>query len=84
MTLFREFLQSPNKLYYVTILSVLKLSADLCEHRGSDHCRFGDARVYSPLDACVLGAGGHLRLCQHPHLLGFSLLQPHFILKANL
>ena len=29
------------------------------------------------------GAGGHLHLCQHPYLLGFSLLQPQFILKAN-
>ena len=41
---------------------------------GSSHCRFADATVYSPLDACVLGEGGHLCLRQHPHLLAFSLL----------
>ena len=41
---------------------------------GSGHCRFADATVYSPLDACVLGEGGHLCLRQHPHLLAFSLL----------
>ena len=78
MTLFHEFLQFPNKLYYVmTYESVLKLSADLYEH----HAAPATAGLETPgcWGRAVTSASANTPTS---FLSPFS--QPHFILKANL